>query len=106
MNYNCWNNENRNLKISLTLCGRQTSEEVKQKISKTLNGRYCREKNPNKKKVVQLKLDGTYVATYDCIADAAKSVNGYTSHISKCCKGKLKKHKNYMWIYETDYQAP
>ena len=104
MNHNCWNNEDRNLKISLTLCGRSKSQETKQKISNTLTGKYCRENNPNKKKVVQLTLDGIYVATHDCISDAAKSVNGYTSHISKCCKGKLKKHKKYIWIYEEDYQ--
>lgn len=106
MKNNCWNNQDRNLKISLTLCGRQVSDETKQKISNTLTGRYCRENNSNKRRVVQLNLDGSYVATFDCIVDAARSVGGYTSHISKCCQGKLKKHKKYIWVYEEDYIRP
>ena len=48
-------------------------------------------------KVNQYDLDGKYIKTWECIADAQRFYN--TSHISLCCKGVYKKTKGYIWRY-------
>ncbi len=100
---NVWNNNERNQKISKANRGKSMSNKQKQKISNTLKGRYCRENNPNKVKVVKLSLEGEFICIYDSIAEACKDVGGHSSHISKCCKGKLNKHKGFKWMYLKDY---
>lgn len=49
--------------------------------------------------VEQYTIDGTFVATYSSIHEAAEAVNGSAGHICCCCKGKRKQHKNYIWKY-------
>lgn len=49
--------------------------------------------------VLQFTLEGRFVERYASIADARKK--GFDeSHISKCCKGKLRAHGGYRWKYE------
>ena len=100
---NVWSNKERNKKISEKAMGRKVKEETKEKISETLKGRYCRENNPNKKKVVKLSLDGEFICIYDSLSEGARDVGGYVDHICRCCKGKLNKHKGFKWVYLEDY---
>lgn len=52
------------------------------------------------KKVVQLSLNGDYIATFNSLKDALKSVNGKTSsNISSCCRGNRKNAYGYKWKY-------
>ena len=78
--------------------GRHLSEEAKQKISNAnsgnKNGMFGKKLN-TRKKVYCLELD----KTFDCIAEAEKETGCYHSHISACCKGKLKTVGGYHWRY-------
>lgn len=71
------------------------SEDQKDKIRKNYT--------PNKgshKKVIQYDLNYNFIKMYDCIADAIRDNNlTQTSSISKCCKGKIKHHKGFIWKY-------
>lgn len=49
--------------------------------------------------VNQIDKYGNVVATYSSIAEASKAVNGYTSHITNCCKGRRNTHKGFSWRY-------
>lgn len=51
------------------------------------------------KKVAQYSLDMKLIKIFDSITEAAKEVNTSTSHICRCCKGKLKITKGYIWKY-------
>lgn len=46
-----------------------------------------------------------FIEKYDTVKDGADSVNGDSSPIVKCCKGKQKSAYGFKWIYEEDYQA-
>lgn len=64
----------------------------------------CKANNKTYKKVVQLTLDGEYIATYDYAIDGAKAVGLKGSEtITRCCKGKAKHSKGFKWMYEEDY---
>ena len=98
--------------------GKHHSEETKQKLSEMFSGEnsiwYGRkhteeelqkmhDSSPLKISVIQLNLDGSYVATHSSYGYAAKSVDGRESWISECCNGKAKSAYGYMWVKESDY---
>lgn len=59
-------------------------------------------KNTQSRKVIQLSLDGDFIKEW-CSANAA-TVDGFNcSSIIKCCKGKMKCHHGYLWMYANDY---
>lgn len=73
--------------------GYKPSEETRRKISETqLN-------NPKKsKQVAQYTLDGELVKVWISINETQR--NGYDcSSVVKCCKGKKKSHKGFIWKY-------
>jgi len=85
-------------KIAATLRGRvgcrlgsKASEETKRKIGIKSKGRISK----MRKKVKCLDND----IVFDSIATAAKWCNGATTHISACCCGKAKTHKQLRWVY-------
>lgn len=53
------------------------------------------------KPVNKYNMDGTYLCTYNSVADAARDIGkpGQTSAISNCCKGKHKYAYGYKWKY-------
>lgn len=54
-----------------------------------------------KRKVSQYTPEGEYVATYDSVEEAAKSIGQKKGgHVSDVCKGKRKKCGGYVWKYE------
>lgn len=55
-------------------------------------------KDRHQKQIAQYNVNGTLVATYKSLTDAAKE--GFTiSQISKCCNGKLNTHKGFRWTF-------
>lgn len=54
--------------------------------------------------VVQLTLDGQYVATFPSTKYAAESVGSFRPMIINCCNGKIPHVKGYKWRYEKDYK--
>lgn len=60
----------------------------------------CREANrKNFKRVIQYDLENNIIKQFECISDAAKSVNGDSSFISRVCKGKQKTAYGYIWKF-------
>lgn len=54
-----------------------------------------------KKKIVQYTLDGEFVKVWNSINEPKK--DGFTpGNISKCCKGKVKQHKGFIWRYKEE----
>ena len=53
---------------------------------------------PNKKKVYQFKFDGTFVAEWESLLEAAKSIGvNSTSALTMCIQGKRKSAYGYVW---------
>ena len=72
-------------------------------MSKAKIGKYCRGKSPHAKPVVQLTLDGEYIATYLCMEDAAEATKTHSSNIRKTIKGERKQAGGFKWQYEEEY---
>ena len=75
----------------------------------TYNDRHKRvgEKNTNGKKsipIVQLTPEGKYIRSYKSSMDAERTEGGFNhSSIIACCKGKLKTHKGYRFMYLSEF---
>lgn len=51
------------------------------------------------KPVLQYDLEGNFIKEWSSITEAGR--NGYNlGNISSCCRGKIKKHKGYIWKYK------
>lgn len=98
--------------------GKHHSEETRQKISEKVSGEnsawYGRHHTEEEKRkahdsctwkvpVVQLSLQGEYIAEYDSYADSAKAVGCSASQIIGCCNGTYLSAKGFIWIRKEDY---
>lgn len=63
--------------------------DLKLKISKTHNPNY----------IVQLDMNGNYIATYKALFEIENLFGFDRSSISKCCRGKMKSAYGYKWKY-------
>lgn len=61
------------------------------------SGHYC-------KKVVQLKLDGTFVKEFPSIKDASEAMNVRDSTILRVCQRKTKTSCGFLWRYKDEYK--
>jgi DNA-directed RNA polymerase subunit RPC12/RpoP/very-short-patch-repair endonuclease len=57
----------------------------------------------NKKKIIQLSLEGKFIKEWDSIRGAGKELNLDFSTIANACKGIIKSAYGYMWVYKEDY---
>ena len=98
--------------------GKHHSEETKRKLSESLKGK----PSPNKgkqfseehkrkigkkmsKPVVQLDSTSNEIVRMWESTKEAERQGGFTNTaISTCCRGKLKTHKGYKWMYLSDYK--
>lgn len=56
-------------------------------------------KEVNCKKVKQYDLNMNFIKEYNSLTEAALAINGDVSTITKVCKGKLNKHRNFIFRY-------
>ena len=57
----------------------------------------------NSKHIIQLTLDDEFVREWESAKEAGR--NGFdSSHVTKCCRGKLKSHKGFRFMYADDYK--
>lgn len=77
--------------------GKSHSEETKNKISENhwQKGKLAY----NRKKIIQMDLDGNEITVWDSIIDAAENTNSLSTKIIRCCKNKQKTHNNFKWKY-------
>lgn len=55
--------------------------------------------------VNQYSLEGRLIAKYESIKDAEAATEADNSHITRCCKGELKKTGGYKWKYAKEDDA-
>jgi hypothetical protein len=55
--------------------------------------------SPHRKSVAQFDLEGNLIKEYHSLREAAQSVNGDRSHISRACRGKLKTSAGFKWSF-------
>jgi hypothetical protein len=65
----------------------------------SINYRYD---NLNKIPIVQLTRKGELVRNFTCIRDAEHE-GFYSGCIEQCCKGERGIHKNFVWMFKSDY---
>ena len=55
------------------------------------------------KRVLQLSLTGEFIREWESTRECGR--NGFKqSHVSACCRGKLKQYKGFKWMYADDYK--
>lgn len=52
--------------------------------------------------VLQYNKEGVLLNIFSSVNEAAKYIKTSPSHISECCKGKLKTLKGYIWRFKDD----
>jgi len=78
--------------------GQSFSQEVRDKISKSLLGL----KNKPSSPVIQMDLQNNFIAEYSSITEAALLTNSQLSKICSVCKGKRKSTNNFKWKYKNE----
>lgn len=77
--------------------GKTHTQEAKAKIREA-------QKRTQMRPVVQLTKDGCYIAEFDCMTDAARSVGCKTTcAIMDSCRKDNRYCKGYKWMYKEDY---
>lgn len=84
-------------KISETLKGFKHTEETKMKMSKAKKGIQLNRKDLSKQ-VAQYTLEGELVKIWNSVMECGRNGFNHTG-VSKCCLGKRKTHKGYIWKY-------
>ena len=57
---------------------------------------------PSYRRVAQYDLNGNFIKLFKNASEAARSINGDPSAITKCCNNKLYKYKQHVWRFEGD----
>ena len=78
-------------------------EESASATEKDINNRLREHCNQNARAVVQLRLDGEYIATYKSCLAATKALGKNSSSINNCCNHKAKTAYGYKWIFLSEY---
>lgn len=104
--------EETNHKRALSNTGKKLTEETKEKIREKHIGKKLSEEHRNKigwsqrTPIIQLDMDGNFIREWDG-SKYAQKIGGFDgSSIIKCCKKKNKYHKNYKWMYASEYYNP
>ena len=85
-------------KLSKSHTGKKHTEETKSKMSKSKKGL----NHPRAISVIGFKINGCDIKYYKYMSECEN--DGFSpTHISKCCKGKLKSHKGYDWFYTDEF---
>ena len=98
--------QTKNPKIKICkICGKEFEPPVKHRKRNTICSKECwiiwqKQSTPYKpKEISQYDLSGNFLKCFNSIKDAALSVNGLSTNIVKCAKGKTKSAYGYMWKY-------
>lgn len=71
--------------------------------SSNYNANYGTRNQRIKKPIVQLTMNGEYVAEYDSATDALLALGILKQTISSCCHGHRKSAGGYKWMFKRDY---
>lgn len=90
--------------VNHPMYGKKHTDESKKKMSIAIKGKHLRGENCHAKPVVQLALDGTYLATYLCMEDAAEATHSHASNIRKVITGERNQAGGFKWQYKEVYE--
>ena len=74
---------------------------------------YKKDYNPNSKPsyqndhltaVIQLNIDGVFIAEYETIKEASIATNTHDTGIIACCRGRYKTSGGFKWMYKKDWE--
>lgn len=85
------------INISLSLKGRKSPNKGK-KYSKEYCEMLSKAHTKQKKEIIQMNIDDSFVKIWESISDAKKYYKN--NHISECCLGKVKTAAGYKWKYK------
>ncbi len=99
--------EESKLKMGVNI-GRKFSEESRKRMSDSHRGlKRTEEQKINmslastvKKPVIQMDINGIFIAEWDSLRHAARQTNSAQSAISSCCIGNRNHHKGYKWKFK------
>ena len=90
--------------------GKHPSEETRKKLSEAKKGKKHNQKSIEKRiitqrikrnrQIVQFDLQGNRLNTFESCKEAGEYMGTTTSNINRCCLGKTKTSKGYIWKYE------
>ena len=86
--------------------GKKHDEETIQKIKQNRNAAVDKEKmiqlskDINSKSVIQMTLDGHFIAEFSSIKEASIQTGCSESIIGKCCRGVIKKPRNFLFKFK------
>lgn len=86
-------------KVNLRLLNGWSVEDAFWSNGKEHFKKYCNNSHQNKP-VIQYDLDMNFVKIYDSIKEAAQTINGNQSSISRCCYHKQKQYKDFIWRFK------
>lgn len=58
----------------------------------------------NKREIVQLNRNSEFIKSWASISESVKTLGVNGSTVSAVCKGKLKTHHGFKWMYKEDYE--
>lgn len=108
--YRTFSDETRK-KISDALKGRTKTPEHREKLRQANLGKKPTQEAVEKsarsrwKAIVQLDLDGNFIAEYSSIKEACEKTGAYGAGIAACRRGEQKTHHGYRWIYKEDLEG-
>jgi group I intron endonuclease len=81
-------------KMRVSRTGKKRTQETRERMRLAQIG------NRNRRSPVsQYDMNGNFIKTWDAISDAQRTLNIDVSHISKCCRNKLKSAGGFTWKY-------
>ena len=94
-------NGDKNNNTAMNLEWNTSTENLKHAYAVGLNGRNHFINNKNSKAVAQFDKNLNFIKIHPSMQEAGR--NGFSvNEICKCCKGKIKTHKGYIWKYAKD----
>ena len=108
--YRTFSDETRK-KISEALKGRPKTPEHREKLRQANLGKKLPKERAEKaarghwKPVIQLDLEGNFIAEYPSIKEACVKTGANGAGISACRRGEQKTHHGYRWVYKEDLEG-
>ena len=80
--------------------GKHHTEETKQKMRVPKSEEAKRNMSKaREKRIVQLDKDMNFISEYSSAQRASEILGYHQGHINRCCNGKRKTHKGYIWMF-------